>query len=419
MKELCKTVMDRRTFLGTAFAAALAARGVADESGRQESHRETKAMRETTYWMHGFGGDPKATARALKEAGFGVVVAGGEAVIEAVNEVGMDAWLCGGEFEYGGLDDADSHKAVDILGEPQVWFGSGSPNSPAIRAANLKAYEDMVATKGVKGILVDGCRFASPASGLRPFFTDFSIHSEKKAAALGFDFARMKQDVRKAFDLISGLGGNSGRDAVWLSSAVGVVEWLTEHPGVLDWFRFRRVCATEHFRDISAIIHGAGLRMGVYIFTPSIAPLVGQSYADLAPFVDVLAPMIYRNYPDRPGPACLNWELMVIPEELGLVGKPEEAAAMGLILSWTGLAEVVPSRSIEEIRAAVPPEAVGHETAMARACLPRDKELAPIIYIDDPEMAKTAALVRDNGANGVNFFVFKDNWREMTRPAMG
>lgn len=370
------------------------------------------------YWMHGFGGDPKTTATALKEAGFNVVVSGGEAVIDAVNEAGMEAWLCGGAFGYGGLENEDTHKAVDILGEPQVWFGSGSPNDPAIRESNLKSYEGMAATKGIKGILVDGCRFASPASGLRPFFTDFSAHSEKKAAELDFDFARMKQDVRALFDLVSGLGKGSARGVTWLSSTVGILEWLTRHPGILDWFRFRRVCTTEHFRNISTIIHGAGLRMGVYIFTPSFAPIVGQSYIDLAEFMDVFAPMIYRNYPDRPGPACLNWELMTIPEELGLIGKPEEDAAMSLILSWTGLSGVVPSRSIEEIRTAVPPEAVARQTAMARATLPADKELAPIIYIDDPEMAKTARLVQENGANGLNFFVFKDNWKELVRDAL-
>lgn len=370
------------------------------------------------YWMHGFGGEPKATATAMKEAGFNIVVSGGEAVIDAVNEAGMEAWLCGGAFGYGGLDNEDTHKAVDILGEAQVWFGSGSPNDPAIREANLKSYEGMAATKGIKGILVDGCRFASPASGLRPFFTDFSTHSEKKAAELGFDFARMKQDVRALFDLVSSLGKDSARGTAWLTSTVGVLEWITQHPGVLDWFRFRRVCTTEHFRNISKIVHGAGLRMGVYIFTPSFAPVVGQSYIDLAEFTDVFAPMIYRNYPDRPGPACLNWELMIIPEELGLLGKPDENAAMSLILSWTGLADVVSSRSIEEIRTAVPPEAVGHQTAMARAILPAEKELAPIIYIDDPEMAKTARLVQENGANGLNFFVFKDNWKKLTQQGL-
>jgi hypothetical protein len=134
--------------------------------------------------------------------------------------------------------------------------------------------------------------------------------------------------------------------------------------------------------------------------------------------MDVFAPMIYRNYPDRPGEACLNWELTILPEELGLAESPVEAQAMTLILSWAGLAAAVPARTIKDIRAALPPAAVGHETAMARAQIGPRKELAPIIYIDDPLMAQTADLVRKNGANGVNFFVYKDNWADLTRPGI-
>jgi hypothetical protein len=55
---------------------------------------------------------------------------------------------------------------------------------------------------------------------------------------------------------------------------------------------------------------------------------------------------------------------------------------------------------------------------MARAQIGPQKELAPIIYIDDPLMAQTADLVRKNGANGVNFFVYKDNWADLTRPGI-
>ncbi len=396
--------MSRRRFLGTTAALSVAAGAAANA--------EDSDVKKHQYWMHGFGGDPKTTAPAMKDAGFDIVVAGGDKVIEAVNGAGMDAWLCGGAFGLGSLGEDDTHKAIDITGKPQIWFGSGSPNSPEIRGRNLEAYTKMAATEGIKGILVDGCRFASPASGIGPFFTDFSAHSEKKAGELGFDFERLKSDVRALYDLVMAKGQNVRRAETWLREPAGVLEWLTQHPGILDWFRFRRVCSTEHFRDVGEIIHGAGLQMGVYIFTPSIAPLVGQSYVDLAEFIDVFAPMIYRNYPDRPGPACLNWELTIIPEELGLSGTPQESQAMDLILSWAGLQDAIPSRSIEHIRTAVPPEAVGHQTAMARAQI-GDKELAPIIYIDDPLMDQTADLVRDNGADCVNFFVYKENWAEM------
>ena len=374
-------------------------------------------MKKCRYWMHGFGGDdPKTTAQAMKDAGLDIVVAGGDAVIEAVNAAGMSSWLCGGAFGLGGHKD-DAYKAVDILGEPQVWFGAGCPNNPEIREGNLKSYEKMAATAGIKGILVDGCRFASPASGLGPFLTCFCDTCRDKAARLGFDFDAMRRDVKALHGALSGTG-NRERGASWLETPVGALEWLSAHPGIPEWLRFRQTCTTEHLRGIGEILHKAGLRMGIYIFTPSVAPLVGQSYVELREFVDVFAPMIYRNYPDRPGIACLNWEVTIIPEELGLAGSPDEAKAMDLILSWMGLETAVPNRTIKENQAALPPEAVGHQTGLARSLLQPDKELAPIIYIDDPLMKQTAELVRNNGADGVNFFVYKDNWRELVKPGI-
>jgi hypothetical protein len=420
MSKEADNAIGRRSFLGLGLAAGTAAGMAGGRVMAQSGSADAKeaSMKKRTYWMHGFGGDdPKATAAAMKEMGFDIVVAGGEATIAAVKEAGMRSWLCGGAFGLGAFKDDDSHKALDITGKPQIWFGSGSPNSPAIREQNRESYRKMAATEGIDGILVDGCRFASPGSGIQAFFTDFSAHSEKKAAELGFDFDAIRKDVRALYALVMSKGAGSSRKPAWLAHPIGIFEWLTQHAGILDWFRFRRVCATEHFRDLSEIIHGAGLKMGVYIFTPSLAPLVGQSYEDLLPFMDVYAPMIYRNYPDRPGIACLNWELMMIPEELGLEDAPEEKTAMELILRWTGLADAVLSRSIAHIRTAVPPEAVGHETAMARAVIGAEKELAPIIYIGDPLMGQTADLVRENGADGVNFFVYKDAWADMVKPA--
>ena len=72
--------------------------------------------------------------------------------------------------------------------------------------------------------------------------------------------------------------------------------------------------------------------------------------------------------------------------------------------------------TIAAVEKALPPEAVGRETKRAHGLI-GGKELAPIIYIEDPEMATTAQLVRDAGADGVNFFVYKDNWADMVRPA--
>jgi len=373
-------------------------------------------MKKCTYWMHGFGGDDaKATAKTLKETGFDIVVAGGEKTIEAVRAEGMASWVCGGAFGLGDLKDDDSVRARDLDGKPQTWFGSGCPNNSTLRDRNLKSYEEMAATQGVSGILVDGCRFASPASGRDAFFTCFCGACREKAGRLGIDFERMKGDVAALREAVRGAGAPGG--VAWLGSPVGAAEWLVRRPGVLDWLRFRRLCVSEHFRAVSDAIHGGGKRMGVYIFTPSLAPFVGQCYADLKEFVDVFAPMIYRNYAGRPGIACLNWELGIPIEEVAKERPEAEAAAAELVLRLTGLAEVVPERSVKEILAGQPPEAVGREVAVARSLLGKDKELAPILYIDDPEMARTARLTREAGADGINFFAFQDKWRELVAPA--
>lgn len=405
----------RRLFLKTAaLGAGMAVVAGAEESSTPPGAPETP--RPVKYWMHGLeGDDPKAVAQALKDAGFGAVVAGGAPVIEAVNAAGMEAWLCGSGFPL--VRDEDGLKARDILGAPQVWFGSGSPCCPEIQEAALAAYEQMAKTEGIKGILVDGARFASPGSGLMPFLTDFSEHAEKRAVELGFDFALMKRDVAALHLALTGTAEAREQFFVRLGSASGMLEWLTGRPGVVEWLRFRRAHTTSHFKLLSAIIHGAGLRMGMYIFTPCLAPLVGQSYEDLRDMVDVFAPMIYRNYPDHPGPACLNWELAELPGELGITGSPEEAAVMNAVLAWAGFAGLNIAPRVDAVKKELPPETVGLETRRARALLGKDKELAPIIYIEDGLMADTARLVRENGADGVNFFVFKKDWASMVRPA--
>lgn len=393
--------ISRRAFLGTGVAAAAAAHAARGSTPKPVS-------KSSTQWMHGFGGNPVDTAKDLKAAGFTHVVAGGADTIAAVRDAGMKSWLCGGAFGLGNRD--DSYKAHDILGEPQVWFGSGCPNHPDIREANRESYRKMAETEGVEGILVDGCRFASPASRIRALFTSFTDHDEAAAKRLELDYARMKRDVRTLYDALTGTPDT--KKLGWLATPAGVVAWLSRHPGVTDWLAFRRTCATEHFRDLSTIIHDGGKQMGVYIFTPCIAPVVGQCYEDLAPFVDVFAPMIYRNYPDQPGEACLNWELTATVAELNLP-KDLEQAALKQVLAWTDLSKTGASADLAMLRAALPPEAVGHQTAMARACIGANKTLAPIVYIDDPEIMRTRNLVLASGADGINFFVYKDNWAEL------
>ena len=196
------------------------------------------------YWMHGMAKENATeTARALVDAGFSVVVAGGEANVRAVADVGMESWLCGGAFRIQSSE-AD-YLAVSITGEPREWFRSGCPNEPAIRARNIEQYRALAATEAVAGVLVDGCRFASPASGLDAFLTCFCPRCEKRAADTGFDSEAMRRDVMALREAI--LAGADSATLVWRASPSGLLEWLVARtPASANGSASAPACAGEH-----------------------------------------------------------------------------------------------------------------------------------------------------------------------------
>ncbi len=419
--------IQRRDFL--AQSAALSGLGMlagvtgavtATGSTTELNAEETGTMTDKEFWMFGLGGEDLGdTAKAMKAMGVDTVVTGmNPTQVREVRQADMRSWLCGGAFVLGELAGDTQYHAVDIQGNPQVWFSSGCPNHPELRSRNLKSYDDMAALEEVEGILVDGCRFASPASGLMPFLTCFCDRCRKKAGELGFDFDAIAKAVQELHILLTSVNKQEVPDLHWWSSPMGMLEWITKRRPLLDWLHFRRICTTEHFHDIRDIVKGANKKMGVYIFTPSFAPLVGQYYPDLVSFMDVFSPMIYRNYRERPGVACLNWEFAILPEELNLENSPAEHAVMNLLLHWAGLGYMGISPRIADIREALPPASVGQQTRLARSMIGPDKVLNPIIHIDDDRMKETVDSVWEATAEGVSFFMYQENWADLIKPAL-
>lgn len=378
-------------------------------------------MKKRTFWMHGIDEiDPHTSAMRLHDKGVSAVVLNNPRHAAAASAAGLDVWLYATCFALDELLDEDSHKTVDITGRSQAWFGCGCPNSPILRERNLELVRRLAGTPEIKGIFIDRCRFASPAAGLNAFLTCFDDICRQKAENMGYDFAQIRRDVRFLYQSLKGKKqAHERRGLMWFKGPAGVVEWLMDHPGLLDWLRFRRSSITEHFRAVSEIVHRAGLRLGVYLFTPSLAPLVGQSYIDLRDFVDVFAPIIFRNCPHKACEACLAWEITAIPDELSVGGTSMESLVTSIMLSWTRMTGPVTERTIAGLRSGgISPEAAARESILARSLIGRNKELAPIINMDDPLLGETAMLMFANGANGMNFFRFRDNWEKLVAPVL-
>jgi len=363
--------------------------------------------------MHGIA-EPTLHAPRLARAGFSTVVVRSEEEIDAVADAGLHAWLCGGGFPL--VRDDPSVQAVGIDGRPHVWFNSASPCAPEVREASLDLYRRLAATDGVEGVLVDGCRFASPASGIDAFLTDFSSHARARAAAYGLDIDRMARDLAALRSALVGLGAGArrglpgGRVSGQPAAFARVLETALEYPGALEWLSFRRRYVTEHFRAIAQIVHAAGKQCGAYVFAPGLAPIVGQSYSDLAGIVDVVAPMLYRAYRHAPGIAALNHELASLAEALNEGGGAHAAEVVAAVAQALGYADAIAGPDPDTIRRGLDPTVIGTETARARAALGDGVRLVPIIQLDDPERSRCATEAVAAGADAVNHFVFEERW---------
>lgn len=349
------------------------------------------------YWMCGSGSDPAKTIPYLKELGFEAVAGVGPAAIEEGRKAGVDCYHFAGAFGRGGRD--DSYLAVDINGKPQEWFGSTCPNKADVRAANLEGIRKQAQDKGVKGILIDGCRFASPASGkdADAFYTCFCPDCQKKAMEYGLDFSRMRRAVEALYCRLH------GQNVEIRAHAQGLHEWLT----------FKRISITEHLTNYITTIKSENpeLLAGIYSFTPSLAPLVGQSYSDLAEAgMDFFSPMIYRHYHDTEGPACLNFELAVIVSELAGAPGFTPAQAIDTISVITGLDMTGLKDGADVIASGFPVQAVENETAKAVAAVKGRAQINPIIQLDDDRLNESIAAAVKGGADAVSFFVYKDEF---------
>ena len=354
------------------------------------------------YWMHGVGKDGPSSIRLLKNLGFEAVVGNDPVMIDEANTVDLDVYLCSGAFGANGKFSDPKYLAQDVNGKPQLWFNSTCPNDPEVRLHNLGNIALMARTKGIKGILIDGARFASPASSTDPdaFYTCFCPTCEKKSYDLEFNFKQMKKAVESLYQRI-----NQDRNID-----------LSEHiKGLVDWLAFRRICTTEHLINFSKIIkkQNPELLTGIYIFSPSIAPLVGQNYKDLQKHIDIFSPMIYRHYQANEGPACLNFELSVIARELGKSLLPMNRA-ISLISSITGI-EMTGIASPDDILNGLSPQSIGNETQKARATISGSGQLVPIIQLDDERLTESIAEAEKAGADGINFFLYQDQLMDKNR----
>ena len=334
-------------------------------------------------------------ARTLKARGFDAVVVGNidrDGAI-ALREAGLDIYLCFGAHALGDAQPRETHLARNPQNEPQAWFGSACPNDNEIADERLtRALRDARQIPGLKGVFVDGARFASFASaeGEAAFFTCFCPRCMARMQAQGLDAEAIRQAVLR------------------LSRPGPLAE--ADIPLLQDWLHFRESCVQAYMARFADRVHACNpdWETGAFVFAPSLGGFVGQTMAACAS-LDLVSPMLYRAYPHADGPACLGHEWAAFHRLL-----QDKAAAFRHLSGMEfhpRLAETAPPVLPEALLAeGFSPAEVGAEVAAARAFLSSRQRLVPIIQIEDDRQQETARCVLDSGADGVGWFAYDPAW---------
>lgn len=222
---------------------------------------------------------------------------------------------------------------VDYRGRRcQNWFGWGNdardeisetflfscPNNPYTSQTTLKALSNLLEKYPFDGVFLDKFRFPSPANKLNLTFSCFCPHCREKAAAQGLDLDAVIQSL-----------------SVWrqveLNGSVSAGDWLdtvTVGKEILKRFiQFRLDSILDLVKQVREMTNFFGVKLGLDLFTPTFADLVGESYTKLAPYADWAKPMVYQY---AMGPAGIRLETKALIEGLQSEFSFEEAS----IFTW-------------------------------------------------------------------------------------
>jgi hypothetical protein len=184
-------------------------------------------------------------------------------------------------------------------GEERFLFSC--PNNAGYLDSVLHSFGKLLDETDVDGVMLDKIRFPGPSNGFESLLCCFCPScSAAFKSETGGSLGALKE---KAGGLLRSLRGSG--PAVFLAAWKKTGSfWSAARLEELAGFRARSiVAAAERFYSFAK---SRGLAVGLDLFSPSLAPLVGQDYARLSATCDWMKPMLYCH---AAGPAGLPLEI--------------------------------------------------------------------------------------------------------------
>jgi hypothetical protein len=213
------------------------------------------------------------------------------------------------------------------------------PNNPAVRRKTVGRLRDLLDQYDFAGVFLDKIRFPSPANGVDEMLSCFCSHCRDAAKGVGLDL-----------DSVVKILADGAIDA-WTSrpkaARDGNSSWLDAlvagSPILSHFLRFRADSVAALVAELAEQARRMGRRVSLDLFSPCLAPLVGQDYRVLKQRCDWAKPMTYRL---ALGPAGLRLEIPALIEGVASRFGVDEAR----IVEWSARHAAFDKDALHETR---------------------------------------------------------------------
>jgi hypothetical protein len=190
----------------------------------------------------------------------------------------------------------------------QETFRFACPNNPDVVRKTIATLTTILDRYPFDGIFLDKMRYPSPANGADELVTCFCAHCRQAAAKEGLDLDSVIRLIRSR-DVASELRRSRSGDTrhLW------VEELLADASILRRFLRFRSDSVTRIVAQAAKEVGKRGRKIGLDLFSPGLATIVGQSYQALMPYASWVKPMTYRM---AQGPASLRLEIPALADHL-------------------------------------------------------------------------------------------------------
>ncbi len=238
-------------------------------------------------------------------------------------------------------------------------FRQACPNNPDAIKTSMTNLRRLLSTYEFDGVFIDKIRFPSMANGLQDVFSCFCPYCVTEAAKTGLDLSEVRKILKKEDKTVKiGSTYELPRGAKWLESLISGYPILQQFVG----FRVNSInCVVEKIAELTRELNK---QMSLDVFSPCLAPLVGQNYGDLARNAKWVKPMIYRF---GNGPSSLRSEIPALVHELSdYLNKDIDVIYRQISSQLDGLEGC----TLQQLEIAAPLNLIKAETKMAKTLLP-------------------------------------------------